>query len=112
LFYAILSAILSSVVVGFTYDLYGRKVLILINFLTMAVLVAITPLTAPSIVWLTVVRVIIQVNYHYVANNPLGVDYVKAVSRGRLTAYQNTGLILGELFTFLVLFTVTKGMSE
>lgn len=110
LFYSILSAIICSVLVGFTYDLFGRKPLIMGSFVTLVILFVVLPSTSPSITALIVVRVLVQVGCHYLSNHPVGIDYVKADSRGKLVAYQGIGNIIGELFTFGVVIKVTANM--
>ncbi len=42
---------------------------------------------------------------------PLVTDYVRKSSRGKATAFQSVGIVLGDLITFGVLLTVTKNLS-
>ena len=42
---------------------------------------------------------------------PLVTDYVKKNSRGKATAFQSLGLILGDLLTFAVILSITKHLD-
>jgi MFS family permease len=80
---SLIAAAILSFFMGQAYDIFGRIRLISINFLILAILVAIIPYTSPSIFWLGVTRVGLGISSHFLITNPLIPDYVKEQSRGR-----------------------------
>ena len=73
-------------IAGYIYDLLSRKVPILLAGLIGAGLLSLLPHTAPSLVWLTIVRATIQMVLVTLSAHPLIMDYVKQESRGKAAA--------------------------
>jgi len=111
LFYALLFTLLLSIGVGYLFDMFGRRTIIMGSLYVMALVVLLMPYTAPSIVLLTCLRIVLALGTQFTHSHPLVVDYIKAESRGKATALQSLGSVVGECFTFLVLMTATMNME-
>ena len=86
LFYSILVTLIFSPLMGYTFDMFGRRPVIMINFALMCIFVAVIPWTAPSIVMLGIMRAGLALAMAFFHGNPLLIDYVKKESRGKATA--------------------------
>ena len=80
---SLIATTLLSFFMGQAYDITGRKKIIGVNFIILAILAATIPYTSPSIFWLGVSRVGLGIFSHFLISNPLILDYVKEPSRGR-----------------------------
>ena len=74
----------------------------------MTLLLFLIPYSAPSITWLCVCRIIIQIAANGINANPLILDYVKKESRGRAVSMIFIGILLGEAFAVAILLEYSK----
>ena len=93
---------------GYTFDMFGRRPVIMINFALMCIFIALIPWTAPSIVALGIMRACLMLSMAFFHSNPLLIDYVKKESRGKATALQGLGNVFGEAVAIQVFFRFTK----
>ena len=98
-------------VAGYTYDLVGRKKLILLYLTFLSLCCFFFPRTAPSIALLTVLRTLMQMFGVSIMSHPLINDYIKKESRGKAVAITAVGTLGGEAFSVIVLFGITKRME-
>jgi MFS family permease len=96
-----------SFVAGYCYDLFGRKVLIILNSVAMCALCYFTPLTSPSLPILQFIYVLVRATLIFVSCNPLLADYVDKNSLGKASALQNMGSLVGDCFAMGFLMTLT-----
>lgn len=112
IFNAMVFTIPISLVSGYCYDLFGRKLLIIANSLFMFLLCYLTPLTSPSLLLLQITYVLVRGTLIFVSCNPLMADYVDKHSLGKASALQNLGIIVGDCFAMGFLMTLTAKMSH
>jgi MFS family permease len=112
IFNAMVVTIPISLVSGYCYDLFGRKVLIMINSFLMCFLCYWTPFTSPSLAWLQFTYVLVRGTLIFVSCNPLLADYVEKNSLGKASALQNMGSLIGDCFAMGFLMTVTAKMPH
>ena len=105
---AIATAFVYAPFAGWFYDLYGRNFLMFSSTVIAAYLVAILPLTAPSVITLGIVRCAIEIFLTQLICNPLIADYIKQDSRGRASAIQSFGALLGQLFSVVCLVGISS----
>jgi MFS family permease len=86
IFNAMVFTIPISLVSGYCYDLFGRKLLIIVNSLLMCLLCYLTPYTSPSLGWLQASYVLVRGTLIFVSCNPLMADYVDKLSLGKASA--------------------------
>ena len=110
IFYSVIMMMVSTLCIGYVYELCGRKWTIVINALISGFFMFLVPL-APNLNWLIFFRMGMAFALVAPMCQPLVNDYVKKTSRGQAVAFQGLGLIIGDLFTFLVLFNIIKGMT-
>ena len=60
----------------------------------------------PTINWLIVNRIGATLAIQFLHAHPLVIDYVKSESRGKATAAQNIGNLIGEAFAMIVLIQI------
>lgn len=108
MFYMILTTMIGSLFCGVLYDILGRVWTIFFSILLSSILIALTPYA--SNIYYSLILIRVGIGIFMIAPNchPLVTDYVRYNYRGRVTAYQNLGQILGELFTYSVLFTLSE----
>lgn len=94
--------------IGFLYDLVGRKYTTVTNFLIGAITTILIPIVAPSVIGYDVVRVLFIQTMVVMLSNPFINDYVTVQSRGVATGFQTIGLTFGNLLSVGGLFTVTE----
>lgn len=83
-----LAAMVTSLVIGYLYDVLGRKiVLVLLNVLLGASICAL-PHVWDNNMYLTVVRTVISLFILAIIGNPLMIDMIKEDSRGKGEAMQ------------------------
>ena len=104
LFAATLIGLISVMIAGYLYDLFGRKALLTIYFLGIAFGLFFLPRSAPNVPALVTIRATIQLFLSTIISHPLVIDYVKKESRGRAIALTALGVLVGELFGVAVLF--------
>ena len=112
MFYMILSTTFLSLAVGYVFDIFGRKKVILLSFLSAALFMGMIPLVSPSIFpGLVLLRIGIGISIIAPNCHPLVTDYVRFNHRGKATALQSLGQLLGELFTYGALFHLSKMLN-
>lgn len=109
--YSIPFSMATTVLVGYAYEILGRKLTIFWSyFLTGLIFIAI-PYTAPNYVCMAMLRCAIGVTMAAPMAHPLIPDYVVRKSRGKAVALTGVGLVVGEVFSMGVLFKYTMSMS-
>ena len=69
------------------------------------------PLSAPSILLVSLARGLLGIAVQMQLGNPLVNDYVAKDSRGKASLYISFGYILGETFAMVVLFRFSRDMD-
>eukprot|EP00347_Sterkiella_histriomuscorum_P014482 403360706 len=107
MFYMQLTSISLSLFIGYVFDIFGRKIPIFTSLLMCGCLMILIPQVAP-VVYPSLIVVRIAIGVMTIAPNchPLVSDYVSKSYRGRVTGYQSYGQIMGEFFTYAVLFSI------
>ena len=95
---------------GLMYDLFGRKLTVMVTFLFAAISTILVPFVSPNIPVYDICRIILNEALTFIICNPFINDYVKAQGRGKATALQSIGLTAGNLASVGVLFTITEEM--
>ena len=111
MFVAMCASTLGLIGAGYLYDIFGRKMPIVIYFCSIAIGLYSFPRTAPSIPLLVLVRSILQALNGICLSHPLINDYVKKESRGKAIAMAGFGVMTGEAFGMAVLFEYSKDME-
>lgn len=97
---------------GFTYDIFGRRITILVCFIAGAIDCFFTPYTYPHIYpSLLIVKIVYTMSIQPIFSNPLVNDYVTTDSRGRGIALVHLGMNLGHLFSSGVLYNFTNTLN-
>ena len=86
--YGFMVGIPLSLIVGFLYDLVGRRIVICTTFVVGAVATMAIPLIAPSIILYDVCKVIFMQTLVVLLCNPFINDYVTVQSRGLAMGFQ------------------------
>lgn len=95
---------------GVSYDLLGRKWLILsASFIAVGFLILL-PFTAPYFWLLIVVRIVISIMNRLVHVHPLIIDYFKSQSRGLAYSIMQSSAVLGQLLMITV-FSSTRSFT-
>jgi MFS family permease len=97
---------------GVVFDVAGRRPTIIALLLMGALCTYLLPVSSPSKIFFILVRVGIQVSMVCLIGNTLVNDYVVAENRGKATAVQNLGTTLGNVFSVLVMYTITTRQGE
>lgn len=110
MFWGLLISCFLSIFVGATFDICGRKPVLAVAY---AVLVAViwTMPYLPTINWLIVNRIGLTLAMQFLHAHPLVIDYIKSESRGKATAAQNIGNLIGEAFAMIVLIQIQISLS-
>lgn len=110
MFWGLLISCFLSIFVGATFDICGRKPVLAVAY---AVLVAViwTMPYLPTINWLIVNRIFLTLAMQFLHAHPLVIDYIKSESRGKATAAQNIGNLIGEAFAMIVLIQIQISLS-
>jgi MFS family permease len=69
-----------------------------------AAFLIVTPWAPDVYPWLIIFRIGLAISSVAALCHPLITDYIKKTSRGKATAFQSLGFVVGDLFTFVVLF--------
>ena len=83
---AMICGLAFTAIAGYIYDIFSRKIPICLSGLIGAGFLVLIPHTAPSLMWLTCVRAVIQMVLVTLSAHPLILDYVKQESRGKAAA--------------------------
>lgn len=101
-------SVISVLFIGYAYDILGRKITLFTSTLLSAIFMFLIPFAPTVYPWLYIIRMAISITYAAPNAQPLVADYVKKNSRGKATALYALGFIVGDLFTFGILFNITK----
>lgn len=112
IFNAMIGTIPISLISGYCYDIFGRKLLIILSSLLLCFLCYITPFTSPNLTLLQFNYVLVRATMVFVTCNPLLVDYVEKDSLGKASALSNMGSIVGDCFAMGFLMTITAEMTH
>jgi len=112
IFYAMATTIPVGLVSGYCYDLFGRKLIIILNLFLMCFLCYITPYTSPDLTLLQLTYIFVRATLIFVSCNPLCADYVEKGSLGKASALQNFGALIGDCFAMGFLMTITANMTH
>lgn len=99
-------------VVGLMYDLFGRRWTMCTSTVIAALSTFLIPIVSPSIPAYQVTRCILTVSLVVALGNPFINDYVTVQSRGVATGFQTLGLLIGNLLSVSVLYTITEKLSN
>ena len=89
-------------------DICLRKVPLTVSALLACLFLGLCPETAPSLTLFTINRTIIAICMTQMHSAPLIMDYIKHESRGKATAINSLGHLLGESFAMAVLFSISS----
>eukprot|EP00347_Sterkiella_histriomuscorum_P015799 403355638 len=111
-FYSTFFQIFLVIVIGYVFDICGRKKTLILALLGSASTLFMLPYTAPN-VWpgLYLLRASFAIFGTVGVCSPLVNDYVVKESRGKANAFQNIGIIVGELFNLFVVVKLTEDFS-
>ena len=87
LLYQLVAMILTSVVAGYIYDIFGRKLTVAFSYLLLCGTMMLIPLCSPSISALSYTRALIGVGLAIQIGNPFINDYVRKETRGRAAMF-------------------------
>ena len=110
--YSQIIAIPVVLVIGFLYDMIGRRVTTVATFLLGAISTIMIPLVSPSILGYDLARIIFCQTLVIVLSNPFINDYVTVQSRGIATGFQTIGLTVGNLISVGGIFTLTEMLDN
>lgn len=98
-FYTQPAQIICLFLAGFTYDIMGRKVTILVCFVISGIAGFFTPYASPNVYpWLFVIKVLYTMSIAPVFANPLVNDYVGLKTRARGISFVHVGMNIGHFF--------------
>ena len=95
---------------GYFYDLFGRKWIVVPMFFIVSIFIALMPYSAPLFWRLAIFRGLLVVSQRLIHVNPLVIDYVKSESRGLGIALASLGLVVGEML-MVTMFAATRKLS-
>jgi len=98
--------------VGFLFDLLGRRIVTVAAFVIGAISTMAIPLVAPSVPLYNTFRVIFIETMVVMLSNPFINDYVTVQSRGIATGFQTIGLTAGSLLSVAGLYTLTNQIEN
>jgi MFS family permease len=103
---------LATFVVGYVYDIVGRRLTLYFSFMAASTLMFFVPRTAPSVYpGLLLLRMGIAVAVVPPVASPLVADYLDKSAIGKGAALIGVGFIIGEILSMGVLFNITKHME-
>ena len=105
---ALIAMLGMTIVAGYIFDLCGRRVPILMAGFVIAIALLVVPYSAPSIIFLSALRTIFGLGIAQIGAHPLIMDSIKKESRGKASALNALGALLGEAFAMVVLFGYSK----
>ena len=111
LFYSFQVQAVFSMMAGYFFDLFGRRITVFLAVMSAAALAATLPLTTPDVWKLTIVRACLGVAFGTLMSHPFTNDYVKKKNRGQAVAIMSTGVVFGELLTFGFMLKITNSMT-
>lgn len=102
---------MTTIWIGFLYDLMGRRISVILSFILICLALILIPLSAPSVVGVSLARGLLGIGIQMQLGNPLANDYVKKVSRGKASMWIGAGYVLGETFSMACLFKLTSSLD-
>ena len=111
LFSTFVACMLFTPVCGYIFDLFGRRIPLLLALLSAILLTFLMPHSAPNFTNLLVVRTGVGLSINMLTCSPLVVDYIKKQSRGTAVSLQTMGMLLGEAFAMIALVNFIAGYS-
>ena len=109
LFFTYVASMLFTPICGYIFDLFGRRIPLLLALVTAILLTFFMPHTAPDFTKLMVVRTGVGLSICILMCSPLVADYIKNQSRGTAVSMQTMGMLLGEVFAMIVLVHFIAG---
>lgn len=105
-------AIPTVLVIGFIFDLVGRRATTCVTFIIGAIMTFLLPIVSPSIIGYDIIRIFFVQTMVVMLSNPFINDYVTVQSRGLATGFQMIGLTCGNLISIGGLFTLTEKLDN
>jgi len=99
------------IILSFVFDMVGRRAVIVLSFFANAIILFLTPYSAPSIYLLILLRLCMAVSVQPPFLSPMVTDYVKKESRGRATSLNSYGFVVGELIAFGAITRLTADLN-
>lgn len=97
---------------GFTFDIFGRRITILLSLILSSICCFFTPFTSPKIYpWLLLVKIFYTMCIMPVFTNLPVNDYIAPDSRGKGIAMVHLGMHTGHLFSSGVLYKYTNSLN-
>jgi MFS family permease len=110
--YSLLPTVAFTLVVGYVYDIFGRRWTLYISFMLASTLMFFIPRTAPVVFpSLLLVRMGVVLALVPPVASPLVADYLDKSAIGKGAALIGVGFIIGEIICMGGLFTITKNMT-
>jgi|Transcript_12899 MFS family permease len=106
--YGFIVAVPFALIIGFLYDLIGRKAVIVSTFLAGAVSTFLIPVVAPSVAGYDACKIVFLQTMVVLLCNPFINDYVTVQSRGLAMGFQQVGLTAGNLISVSGIYTATE----
>lgn len=101
-----------TLVVGYVYDIFGRRLTLYISFMIASVLMFFIPRTRPTVFpGLLLVRMGVALSLVPSVASPLIADYLDKRAIGKGAAVVGVGFIIGEIICMGCLFPATKNME-
>ena len=98
--------------IGFMFDLVGRKITTITCFGVGALTTFLTPIVSPNVILYDVLRVLFANSLVIMLSNPFINDYVTVQSRGIAMGFQQIGLTAGNLIGVGGLFTLAEAIDN
>ena len=86
LFLGILAGVCILPIAGYSYDMFGRKLIIFLAVSFASVILVFIPYTSPSLIALTMLRILLSVCIASLSCHPLVMDMIRKESRGKASA--------------------------
>ena len=112
LFYSFIAQMVYVLFVGSFYDLFGRRVTLILNAFVIALVLYLIPYTSPHVYpHLLVVRIIFGLASSALSSNPQVNDYITQECKGRAIGLIGLGTVLGELIGYGVVLNLIQELS-
>jgi predicted MFS family arabinose efflux permease len=103
-FYPMPFALVGSILIGFFFNIFGRRLAIFISCLMCTICIVLVPYTSPNYFYLVLNSVMLGTFIVPLITVPLSNDYVKTESMGLATSIKSLGFNFAQLFVFAVMF--------
>jgi MFS family permease len=98
-------------VMGYMFDILGRRITLFILFTLSSIGIVLIPYSGKSITWLFIAKATVQPLLVAISGMPLIMDIVKKESRGKATVLNLIGLVFGEAIAYGGLLNFTSNMD-